>query len=96
MCPGEPDPVTYEVRLTSSAVRDLESVPPRYAAAIVAFLFGPLAENPPRVGKPLRQDFSGLHGARRGHYRVIYEILEPEQAVLVHRVDHRARVYRPR
>lgn len=60
------------------------------------FLFGPLAENPPRVGKPLRHELEGLHGARRGDYRVLYEILAEESVVLVHRIDHRARVYRSR
>jgi len=50
--------------------------------------------NPHRAGKPLRGELEGLHSARRGDYRVIYEILEDEQVVLIHRAAHRADVYR--
>jgi mRNA-degrading endonuclease RelE of RelBE toxin-antitoxin system len=86
----------YQVRLSSSAARDLDAIPPRYAAAIIEFVFGPLAKGPHRVGKPLARDLEGCHGARRGDYRVVYEIIEQDQAVLVVRIDHRAHVYRPR
>lgn len=85
--------MSHEVQLSSRAIRDIEQVLPRYATAIVEFLFGPLADNPPRVGTPLRHDLDGLHGARRGDYRVVYEILTDKSVVLVHRIDHRARVY---
>ena len=87
--------MVHRVELTPAAIRDLGRTPPRYATAVLEFVYGPLADNPRRVGKPLVQDFAGLHGARRGDYRVIYEILD-DDTVLVHRVDHRARAYRPR
>lgn len=89
--------MVYEVRLSSSAVRDLQRISPRYVDAILAFLYGPLAENPRRVGKELVRELAGLHGARRGAYRVLYEILADDApVVLVHRVDHRGHVYRAR
>ncbi|MEA2011028.1 MAG: type II toxin-antitoxin system RelE/ParE family toxin, partial [Actinomycetota bacterium] len=34
--------------------------------------------------------------ARRGDYRIIYEIFEDDQLVLIHRVQHRGDAYRPR
>ncbi|MBU1866277.1 MAG: type II toxin-antitoxin system RelE/ParE family toxin [Actinobacteria bacterium] len=37
-----------------------------------------------------------LRSARRGDYRIIYEIFEDEQVALIHRVQHRRGVYRPR
>ena len=37
-----------------------------------------------------------MRSARRGAYRIIYEIIEPTQLVIVHRIDHRVNVYRPR
>ncbi len=86
----------YRVTLASTALRDLEMIPPRYAGAILEFIYAVLPENPPRVGKPLERELEGLHGARRGDYRVIYEIREEDKAVLVVRVDHRAHLYRPR
>ena len=75
-------------------MRGLERIPPRFAAAIVEFLFGALAANPYLAGKPLRHELEGLHGARRGDYRVIYRIHDSH--VLVIRIDHRASAYRPR
>lgn len=89
--------MTYEVRLTSSALRDLQRISPRYLDAVLTFLYGPLAENPRRVGKELQRELAGLRSARRGDYRVLYEIRDDEHpGVLVHRIDHRAHVYRPR
>jgi mRNA-degrading endonuclease RelE of RelBE toxin-antitoxin system len=38
----------------------------------VEFLYGSLAASPHRVGRPLKLGLEGLHGARRGDYRVIY------------------------
>ena len=59
---------------------------------MVEFIFGPLAENLHRVGKPLRFDLEGLHSARRGSYRVIYRI---EARVSIIAIDHRSDIYRP-
>ena len=56
---------------------------------------GAIAENPRRVGKPLVGEFEGLRSARRGDYRTIYEILEEQAVVAIHRIQHRRDVYRP-
>jgi len=48
-----------------------------------------------RVGKPLARELSGQYGARRGPYRVIYEIDHETGRVSILRVAHRADVYRP-
>jgi mRNA interferase RelE/StbE len=37
-----------------------------------------------------------LFSARRGGYRVIYEIDDERKVVIVHRVQHRRVAYRPR
>ena len=89
-------PLRYEVRFAASAARDLGRIPPRYAAAIVEFVTGVLPTNPQRMGKPLRNELEGLHGARRGDYRVLYQIIEADKVVLVVRIDHRGRVYKTR
>ncbi len=88
--------MAYDVRLTPAAERGLAKIPPRAFKVVWAFLDAVLPENPQRVGKPLRGELTGLHSARRGDYRVIYEIFAGDQVVVVHRVDHRAHVYRPR
>ncbi|WP_253847126.1 type II toxin-antitoxin system RelE family toxin [Mycobacterium gordonae] len=46
------------------------------------------------VGKPLGRELAGYHSARRGPYRLLYRIDDEAQAISVHRVGHRADVYR--
>lgn len=86
----------FQLRVTSPADRQLRRLPEGTAAAIVEFMLGALLENPHRVGGPLQRELEGLRAARRGAYRVIYEIDHAEHLVVVHRIDHRATVYRPR
>jgi len=86
----------YELLLTAPEQRGLDRLPTNAAAAIAEFLVGGLLEAPTRVGKPLRRDLEGLWSARRGPYRVVYEIDEAAKRVVVLRIDHRADVYRPR
>ena len=88
--------MSWAVGLSSAALRTLDQLPPRVVPAIIEFLYGPLADNPHRVGKPLRDDFAGIHSAHRGAYRVLYEINELAHLVTVTRVTHRANAYRPR
>jgi mRNA-degrading endonuclease RelE of RelBE toxin-antitoxin system len=59
-------------------------------------MLGGLADNPRRVGEPLVGQLHGLWSARRGDYRIIDEIDDSTQVVLVHRVHHRRHVYRHR
>ena len=86
--------MSYEVLVTATAQRDLQRIPPRIVPAIVEFMFGELAAAPSRVGKPLQRELEGLHGARRGPYRVLYTIDDDARRVAVLRVAHRADVYR--
>lgn len=86
----------YELRVTGPAQRQLERLPDGTAAAIVEFMLSALIDNPHRVGGRLQREFAGLHSARRGAYRVVYEIDEEQRAVVVLRIDHRSHVYRPR
>ena len=79
-----------------SAERGLARLPEKAAAAVVEFMVGPLTEDPRRVGHRLRGELEELWAARRGPYRVVYEIDEPAREVRVLRIDHRADVYRPR
>lgn len=67
---------------------------PRACAAIVEFIYGDLAANPPRVGVPLRGELTGSWRAARGAYRIIYGFDNTE--VHITHIDHRADVYRSR
>jgi mRNA interferase RelE/StbE len=84
----------YEIQITARAARDLHRLPEKIAAACVEFIFGPLAENPRRVGKPLRAEFAGLQSARRGDYRVVYVTVDESRRIEVVHIGRRSDVYR--
>jgi len=86
----------YELRISASARRALARIPVSYATAVIELMRGELIEAPHRVGKPLRDELTGKHCARRGPYRIVYFIDEIAHAVDVERIDHRADIYRPR
>ncbi len=84
----------YEVIVSPGAKRSIErDLPEAVAAAVVDFLYGALAEDPYRVGKPLRLELEGYWSARRGQYRVIYSIHDEQVLVRVVRISHRSDVY---
>lgn len=87
-------PATYTVVLSAAAKRAVEQeLPEAVAVAVVEFLFGPLAADPHRVGKPLRFELAGYWSASRGQYRVVYSIHDDEVLVRFVRISHRADVY---
>lgn len=86
----------YEIVWTASAQRRLTKLPEKAATAAVEFLYGPLADNPWRVGRALRFELEGLHSARRGDYRVIYRIDPDAHQVVIEVIDHRSDAYRRR
>lgn len=86
----------YALRVTGPAEQQLNRLPEGTAAAIVEFMLGALLDSPHRLGGPLRRELAGLRSARRGVYRIIYEINDSERLVIVYRIEHRATGYRPR
>ena len=86
----------YEIEITAEGLRYLNRLPEKVRVAALESIFGPISDNPNRLGKPLVGELEGLWSARRGDYRIIYESFEDEQVVLIHRVQHRGDVYRPR
>ena len=87
----------WRVRVSGPASRKIsDALPEPVATAIVEFITGALIEDPHRVGKPLQQELTGLHVARRGTFRVIYEIHDDDHIIDVIDVGHRGDIYRPR
>ena len=84
---------TADIAWTPTARRALARLPEKVAAAAVEFIYGPLAKNPRRVGKPLRFELEGLHSARRGDFRIIYRVAAP---VTIIAIEHRGDAYRRR
>lgn len=83
--------MAWAIAWTPTAKRSLQRLPEKVATAVIEVIYGPLAENPQRVGKPLRFELQGLHSARRGDFRIIYRI---DETVTIIAIDHRADVYR--
>ena len=88
--------MSHVVTFSAAAKRDVSGIPPRIVPAIVEFVFGDLAANPRRVGKPLERELAGTFSARRGPYRILYETDAAAEEVQILRVDHRSDVYRPK
>jgi mRNA interferase RelE/StbE len=90
---GEPD-APFEIYWAAPARRALRRLPEKVATAAVEFIYGPLAADPGRVGRPLRFELEGRHSAHRGDYRVVYRINDRRRRVEILAIGHRADVYR--
>jgi mRNA interferase RelE/StbE len=88
----------FDVRITGPAARALASrLPEKISAAVHEFITTTLLDNPHRLGKPLLlPPYEGTWSARRGSYRVLYEIDEENRIVTVTAVEHRSDAYRSR
>jgi len=94
--PTDPGRRPYDVALTPEAQRQLSRLPEKVVAAVLEGLYGSIARDPWRVSKPLHDQLVGLRVARRSEYRLVFRIDESKHLVVVHRIDHRRDVYRPR
>ena len=88
--------MSYRVVLRPAALRALQSMPEKIAAACWEFIHGALADNPHRVGKPLLEPLAPQYSARRGEYRVLYLIEDEQVTIIVTALSHRADAYRRR
>ncbi|MEO8969884.1 MAG: type II toxin-antitoxin system RelE/ParE family toxin [Solirubrobacteraceae bacterium] len=77
------------------ARRQFDRLPIEVAAAVLETLDA-VAENPRRLGKPLMFEHEGRFSARRGPYRVIYELDNEVRLVRVVAIGHRRDIYRRR
>jgi mRNA interferase RelE/StbE len=90
---GEPG-APFEIYWAAPARRALRRPPEKVATAAVELIYGPLADDPGRVGRPLRFELEGRHSAHRGDYRVVYRIDDRRRRVEILAIGHRADVYR--
>jgi len=91
-------PDRYRLQVAGPAARALAGrLPEKISAAVYKFITTALLDNPHRVGKRLLlSPFEGTWSARRGTYRVLYEIDEDDRVVTVTAIEHRADAYRSR
>jgi mRNA-degrading endonuclease RelE of RelBE toxin-antitoxin system len=87
----------YQLAITATARRQLaEVLSEAIAFAAHEFISGPLLANPHRVGKRLMPPLDDRHSARRGTYRVVYQIDDTDRVVTVLAVGPRSDIYRSR
>ncbi len=85
----------WRVEVMAPARREFDRLPISVAAAVLETLDA-IAENPKRLGKPLMLEHEGRYSARRGPYRIIYELDEEAHLVRVVAIGHRRDAYRRR
>lgn len=84
----------HQVRIREEATHDLAKLDAEVVRRIVRRIRW-LAENLDEVQpEALAGNPTGFYRLRAGDYRVIYEIVHSEQAVIVHVVGHRREIYR--
>ncbi|MBE4720467.1 type II toxin-antitoxin system RelE/ParE family toxin [Pseudarthrobacter sp. AB1] len=86
----------WKIEVTIPALKGFRRLPETAAAAIVEFVTGVLADDPRRLSKPLTNELLGLRTARRGDYRVLFTLDIEQHTLYVHRIEHRADLYKPR
>ncbi len=88
--------MTWKVEWDDRARRELRALDDNVQARILSYLRERIAssENPRRFGRSLTGDKAGLWRYRLGDYRLICDINDGDDVVLVLRVAHRGGVYR--
>lgn len=84
--------MTYEIRFTPSAFRDLSRLSRSLQQRIDKRLMGLTEEPRPRGCKKLAGE-AGRYRIRAGDYRILYEVQDEILLVLVLKIGHRGRVY---
>ena len=82
----------YRVDLSRRAEKDLDRLPPRGAARVIAVLRR-LAEDPRPSGAGKLVAVEGFR-VRVGEYRIVYQVDDTVQVVTVYRIRHRREAYR--
>jgi mRNA interferase RelE/StbE len=86
----------YSLRILDAATRELAALDRQVAERIVRRIRW-LVENIESIKPlPLSGELSSFYKLRVGDYRVIYEILGPEQTLIIHVIGHRREIYRSR
>jgi mRNA interferase RelE/StbE len=85
---------TYDIRILDTATRELARLDKSAGSRIVERI-NRLAKNLDNI-KPeaLTGDLAGLYKLRVGNYRVLYEIIRNERAIVIHSIGHRREIYR--
>lgn len=86
----------YRIRILDAAVRELAQLDKPISRRI-AERINWLAANLDNIKlEALSGELAGLYKLRVSDYRIIYEILQDEQTIIIHAIGHRRDIYRKR
>ena len=84
----------YRLQLQDRAIQDLSGVDRDAARRIVSRLNW-LAENITSIRREsLVGELSDFYKFRVGDYRILYQVFDDRQIIIVHRIGHRREIYR--
>ena len=84
----------YSIRILKPATKELEKLDKIIAQRIVARIRW-LSLNIQSIKlSPLKGELSGLYKIREGTYRIIFEIIQREQIIVIHSIGHRKDIYK--
>ena len=86
----------YRIRILNAATRELARLDKPVGRRVVERIRWLAANLDDLNPEPLIGDLAGFYKLRVGDYRVLYEILYDEQAIVIHKIGHRREVYRRR
>jgi mRNA interferase RelE/StbE len=82
----------YRIELRRAATKDLQDLPADYARLFAKHI-DTLEQNPrPPDSKKLKGDAG--YSLRVGTYRLLYDIDDKEQSIIIYRIKHRREAYR--
>jgi mRNA interferase RelE/StbE len=84
----------YSLTIKRSAARELDAVEPRAQRRRLVARIQFLAKEPRPPGAQKLAGAGGLFRVRQGDFRILYEIDDAKQAVVVIKIGHRREVYR--
>lgn len=83
----------YKIEYVESVKEDLSTIPKTHKIQIKKTIEKKLTTNPIEFGKPLQYSLKGLRRLRVGDYRIIFQIEEEKNTVLIVKIGHRKEVY---
>jgi mRNA interferase RelE/StbE len=86
----------YQIHILDAASRELARLDKPIARRIVSRIRW-LADNVENIQPDaLTGNLAGFFKLRVGDYHIVYEILGPEQSIIIHLIGHRREIYRKR
>jgi mRNA interferase RelE/StbE len=86
----------YRIRILDAATRELARLDKPTGRRVVERIKWLAANLDDLNPYTLTGDLAGFYKLRVGDYRVLYEILQDEQTLVIHKIGHRREIYRRR